>query len=368
MCGEFWCGWFDQWGKSRNGSDSLAFTEDLRWMIDNDASFSLYMFHGGTSFGFSAGSNVYGTLAPTVTSYDYWACLDEAGRPTAKFDAVQKLLAPRADKPLPPLPAPTPLITIPRFSPNRVALLADNLPAAIHDVQPRPMEMYGQSHGLMVYRTEIGGLPPATLAVRDVHDYAHVSVNGSHVATLDRRLKQESVKLEQIPEGRATLEIIVDTLGRVNFGPELVDRKGITRYVALGEMTLMNWDVFPVPLHRAYIESLRFGPLANGDSANLEPQRGPAFYKATINLSTAGDTFLDMRQWGKGMVWVNGHNLGRYWSIGPQQTLFCPGCWLHAGQNDVVVFDMESAESTRSLAGVADPILNDVPAAVDRAH
>lgn len=353
MCGEFWCGWFDQWGKARNGSDALTFIDDLRWMVENGASFSLYMFHGGTSFGHSAGANTYETFAPTVSSYDYWACLDEAGRPTRKFHAVRELLQPLADQPLPELPAPQPMIEIPPFRPTERAALLEHLPKPIRDVQPRPMEHYGQDYGVIVYRTDITGLPPGELIIRDVHDYAHVRLNGRHLATLDRRLKQDRVRLDDIPMDRAILEIVVDTLGRVNFGPFLADRKGITCHVELTGMTLMDWEVFPFPSDRM-LPTLRYTPVQAGSA---EPV-GPAFYRATVELTEVGDTFLDMRAWGKGMVWVNGHNLGRFWSIGPQQTLFCPGCWLRSGQNEIVIFDMDAAEP-QPIAGLRDPILNE---------
>lgn len=351
MCGEFWCGWFDQWGKARNGSESLAFTEDLRWMVESEASFSLYMFHGGTSFGFSAGANIYNGFAPTVTSYDYWACLDEAGRPTAKFDAVRKLLASSADSPLPELPAPMPMIQIPPFRPTEMAALLEQLPQPVRAVQPKPMEMFGQSYGVIVYRTEIAGLPPGELIIRDVHDYAQVRLNGRHIATLDRCLGQDRVRIDKVPTDRATLEIIVDTLGRVNFGPFLADRKGITQQVELAGMTLMNWEVFPVSLDD-FLSSLRY----SGGGGTLA---GPGFYRAELDLSEVGDTFLDMRAWGKGMVWINGHNLGRFWSIGPQQTLFCPGCWLRTGCNEVVVFDMDATEP-QMLTSLTEPILNEL--------
>ena len=154
------------------------------------------------------------------------------------------------------------------------------------------------------------------------------------------------------PDGRITLALWgAGTLGRVNFGPFLADRKGITRRVELAGMTLMNWEIFPIPLDR-FLSSLRF---TTGGGAPV----GPAFFRTQFNLTEIGDTFLDMRAWGKGMVWVNGHNLGRFWSIGPQQTLFCPGCWLRAGRNEMIVFDMD-AIGPQMLAGLTEPILNEV--------
>jgi beta-galactosidase len=358
MCGEFWCGWFDQWGKRRQGSGSTDAAADVRWMAENDASFNLYMFHGGTNFGFTSGANVYDdTYSPTVTGYDYWAPLDEAGRPTPKYWAFREVLA--AHQPagvvLPDPPPPTRIVTIPEIRLTESAGLFDNLPEPLRSASPRSMEHFGQSGGAILYRTSIAGLVARKLEVVEPHDYAQVYVDGKLVATLDRRLKQSTVELPPGPADR--LDILIDTLGRVNYGPKMIDAKGITQRVVLGQITLMDWQLYPLPMDAAQLGSLKYG------SADVA---GPAFHRGTFELSKTGDMFLDLRAWRKGVVWVNGHNLGRFWRIGPQQTLYCPGCWLKAGRNelvvfDLVVFDLESS-GRRPIRGLSEPVLDEVAA------
>lgn len=351
MCGEFWCGWFDAWGTPRNGGATVEQSAaELQALLDTGASFNLYMFHGGTNFGFTAGANAKQEYVPTVTSYDYHAPLDEAGRMTPKYFAFRDLLA-RHQPPgvvLPPVPLELPEpITIPAFEfPESAALLA-NLPPPVHCPQPRPMEAFGQSHGLILYRTNIAGLGAQELRIMDVHDYAVVFLNGAKIATLDRRRRECAVTIDALPEGDAVLDILVDTTGRVNFGHQLLDRKGITDRVEYGDLTLMDWQVFLLPLDATHLRSLQFTP---------EDAAGPAVHRGSFLLERPGDTFLHPGQWKRGAAWVNGHALGRFWNIGPQETLFVPGCWLRAGRNEVIVFDLET-DGRRSLAGLDAPIL-----------
>jgi beta-galactosidase len=350
MCGEFWCGWFDQWGKRRQGSAYTEAAADVRWMAENDASFNLYMFHGGTNFGFTSGANVYDdTYSPTVTSYDYGAPLDEAGRPTPKYWAFREVLAQHQPNgaSLPDLPPATKVIAIPDIRLTESARLFDNLPPPIASATPRAMEHFGQSSGAILYRTSIAGLVARTLEIVEPHDYAQVYVDGKLVATLDRRMKQSTVEL---PPGGDRLDILVEALGRVNYGPHLIDPKGITRRVVLGQTTLMGWHVYPLPLSGDnLLASLRYAPAADA---------GPAFHRGTFALSETGDTFLDLRAWRKGVVWVNGRNLGRFWRVGPQQTVYCPGCWLSTGRNEIVVFDLE-ANGRQPLRGLSEPLLDE---------
>lgn len=358
MCGEFWCGWFDQWGKKRQGSaDPAPAAADLKWMLENNASFNIYMFHGGTNFGFTAGANHYEHYAPTVTGYDYWALLDEAGRPTAKYAAVRGLLA-AAGQPVadPPADRPTVGIAADRFRLSESAPLLSNLPQPIIDSMPHSMEHYGQSlGGAILYRTTVAGLGGGKLTIVEPHDYAIVFLDGRKIATLDRRAKQFTCELpaDLKPGDAGRLEILVWALGRVNYGPKMLDRKGITDRVELKHLTLTGWEIFPLPMDAAQLSSLRYAP---GDAP------GPAFHRGTFGLrdGEVGDTFLDLRRWSAGAVWVNGHNLGRFWSVGPQQTLFCPGCWLRAGSNDIVIFDLESS-GRQPTEALAEPILDDVP-------
>jgi beta-galactosidase len=345
MCGEFWCGWFDQWGKHRQGNDSPACVDELKWMVQNNVSFNIYMFHGGTNFGFTAGANHYEDYAPTVTGYDYWALLDEAGRPTKKYWATRELLG--GDS-LPALPEPTPVVPIATIELSESISLFDPLPLPVQGAQPQSAEALGISGGCVLYRTSIEGLGDGKL-VFEPHDYALVFLNGKKIATLDRRLRQNTVEIKQTT-GPAQLDILVDFTGRTNYGPKMLDRKGIESRVEFSHFVLMNWQMFPIPLRREFISSLKY---------QISDQHGPAVHRGTLELNEIGDTFLDLRGWRRGCVWVNGHNLGRFWRIGPQQTLYCPGCWLKKGANEIVVFDVESS-GRAVVAGVVEPVLDEI--------
>lgn len=352
MNGEFWCGWFDHWGTKRQGSASTESAKEIEWMASNNASFNIYMFHGGTNFGLTAGANMYEDYTPTVTGYDYWAVLDEAGRPTAKFHAYRDVLAKHlpAGESLPPLPPPVKIIEIPEFELTESAALFDNLPEPVDAAQPRPMEMYGQSGGMILYRTDLRDMGESTLKIVDLHDYARLWLDGQPLGTLDRRLRQNEMALDAGYGKAAPLDVLVDVMGRVNYGPKMIDRKGITQRVEFANMTVMNWRVHPLPMDADCLSSLKYG---------TADQNGPAFHRGTFEISEVGDTFLDLRAWGKGYVWVNGHHLGRYWNIGPQQTLYVPGPFLKVGANEVVVFDL-LGEGRKLLAGLVEPVLDEI--------
>ncbi len=354
MCGEFWCGWFSAWGQPRAGTgDADTPVNELKWMLENNTSFNLYMFHGGTSFGLMAGANHYESYAPTISSYDFWAPLDESGRPNAKFHAIGKLLAQHQPSgvTLPKIPEPPlPLIRIPEITFTQSAALMDNLPAPRHMPQPVPMEYLDQNFGLILYRTDIAGLCDQELLITQLCDYAKVYLNGSLAGTLNRSKHEDKLKLTGVPNDKATLDILVDTMGRTNFGPKLLDRKGITERVCYGNLTLMGWDVFSFPLDTINLDGLNW---KDADAA------GPAFHRGWFNLDAVGDTFLDMRPYKRGVVWVNGHCVSRFWRVGPQQTCFLPGAWLREGRNEIVIFDLESP-GRRTIAGLKEPILDEL--------
>lgn len=350
MCGEFWAGWFDAWGQPHQGSDDPApVVDEVRWMLEHDTSFNFYMLHGGTSFGLMAGANHRDVWLPTVSSYDYRAPLDEAGRATTKFHALRTLMAQHRDGHLPPIPEPPfPLISIPQFTPTESAALYDNLPAPVRTPQPLPMEAHGQNWGLILYRTDIAGLGDEVLEITEPHDFALVRLNGKSVGDLDRQRHQTRLDLKGVPDDRAVLDVLIDTLGRTNFGPKLLDRKGITDRVSYGEWTLMGWDTYLLPLDAHQLGSLKWTP---------DDVKGPAFHRGWFNLDQVGDTFLDLGAWGRGVVWVNGHCLSRYWFVGPQQTCYLPGCWLKAGRNEVIVLDTLGT-GRKTLRGLTKPILD----------
>jgi beta-galactosidase len=349
---EFYPGWLDHWGEPHAHVDAAKSAAELEWMLSHGVSVNLYMFHGGTSFGFMNGANYSDHYQPQPTSYDYDAPLDEAGRPTPKYyrfrDGIAKHLP--AGARLPDVPPARPTIAVPRFDLEQAASLLDALPSPVKSERPLSMEDIGQSYGYILYRTRIDAPAAGPLVITELRDYAVVLVNGRRIASLDRRLKQHSVNLA-ISQAPATLDILVENGGRINYGPRLTrNRKGITEKVTLAGRELTGWEIFPLPMED--ISAVRFA--RQGSSS------APLLRKGTFHIDAPGDTFLDMRGWGKGCVLVNGHNLGRFWRIGPQQTLYLPGAWLRKGANEIVVLDLENAAQT-SVAGLRDPILNQLP-------
>jgi beta-galactosidase len=345
MCGEYWDGWFDHWGEEHHVTSPEEAAQGIEWMLSRGISVNLYMVHGGTSWGFMSGANYDGSYQPDISSYDYDAPIDEAGRPTKKFslirEVVEKYLP--AGLRLPGLPAPLPVIEIPRFELREAAVLDGLLGKPVHSDQPLSMEAMGQNYGYILYRTRVVKKSKGILEVKEIRDYAIVSQGARCLGVLDRRLKMHALEVEL--EGGVPLDILVENMGRVNFGPHLVeDRKGIVGPVTIAGSILTGWENYSLPM--TDLSNLRFSSSGS---------KGQTFFRGQFELTALGDTFLDMRGWSKGYVWVNGHNLGRYWKIGPQQSLFLPATSLTQGTNSVVVLDLEPGER-RTLQGVKDPI------------
>ena len=345
MCGEYWDGWFDHWGENHHSTTPEGAAEEVDWMLARGISFNLYMVHGGTSWGFLSGANFDGNYQPDISSYDYDAPLDEAGRPTRKFtlvrEAIKKHLPPGTQ--LPGLPVPLPMIEIAPFELREGAGLAGLLGKPVPSERPQTMEALRQPYGFVLYRKRDVKRVKGVLEIEDVRDYAVVMQGTRRLGVLDRRLKQQSLEVDL--ESGEPLDILVENMGRVNFGPRLVDdRKGIIGQVTLAGSVLIGWENYALPMTN--LSALRF---------TASKVNAPAFFRGQFELSALGDTFLDMRGWGKGYVWVNGRNLGRYWKIGPQQCLFLPATWLNKGSNRVVVLELEPSEH-RTLRGVKDPI------------
>ena len=354
MCGEYWTGWFDQWGRAHETRDVNSFIGSLKDMMDRKISFSLYMAHGGTSFGQWAGANAP-AYAPTTSSYDYNAPIDEGGNPTDKFYAIRDLLKNylQEGETLPQIPTnPEKTITIPAIEFKQTANLYDNLPAAKQTENIQPMEFFNQGWGSILYRKQIPTCDhKQKLIIKDVHDWAIVSIDGKIVGKLDRRRGESTIELPVLKD-KARLDILVEGMGRVNYGEAIIDRKGITDKVLLSdgktETDLKSWSVYNFPVDYNFQASQKF----TSKKAN-----GSAWYKASFNLTETGYTYLNMSSWGKGFVWVNGHNLGRFWKIGPTQTLCVPGCFLKKGANEIIVFDLDKPAST-TIAGLNHPILD----------
>ena len=354
MCSEYWTGWFDQWGRPHETRSVESFIGSLKDMMDRKVSFSLYMAHGGTSFGQWAGANAP-AYAPTTSSYDYNAPIDEAGNTTEKFFAVRNLLKNylQDGETLGEIPAnPEKTITIPSVKFELKAGLFVNLPKAKRSKDIQPMEFFDQGWGSILYRKNI----PAsrlrrTLTLTEVHDWATVFIDGKAVGKLDRRRGDKQITLPATTK-ESRLDILVEGMGRVNYGQAIIDRKGITSKVVLTEGTaetdLKDWQVFNFPV------DYKFQTQAKFETAAVS---GPAWYKTIFTLTETGNTYLDMTKWGKGMVWVNGFNLGRFWRIGPTQTLFLPGCLLKKGVNEIIVFDIDNPTEL-SIAGLDHAILD----------
>ena len=338
---ETYPGWLTHWGEqwARPSLDDLR--KEMTFLLGARKSFNLYVVHGGTNFGFTAGANSGGKgYEPDVTSYDYDAPITEQGRPTPKYLALREMIG--ASRPgaeaLPAIPDPIPTLEVPEIPMRAAASLWHHLPAPMKAVQPRPFEAYGQNQGLVLYRTTLVGRKSGRLQVTDLHDYALVFVDGRLVGTLDRRLGESSLDLPRTTGAAPVLEILVEGMGHINFGQTLIDRKGITDRVTLGGMTLMNWDVFLLPLGERWVASLA--------DETVDDARPGRFFRGRFRVEKPADTYIDMSGYRKGVVFVNGHNLGRYWDIGPQRRLYCPAPWLRAGENQVVVFDLLATEAT----------------------
>jgi beta-galactosidase len=336
---ETYPGWLTHWGErwARPATDALL--KEVTFLLANRKSFNFYVAHGGTNFGFTAGANSGGKgYEPDVTSYDYDAPIDEQGRATAKFLALRELIGSHlpGGQMLPPVPEPVPAVAVPEFPMHAHASLWDHLPPPVRSVQPLTFEAYGQNQGLVLYRTTLVGRKSGRLVITDLHDYANVFVDGALIGTLDRRLGEKSVDLPKTDDPMPTLDILVEGMGHINFAQEMIDRKGITDRVTLAGTTLMNWEVFLLPLEDSWVTRLPAGPAGGA--------RPGMFFRGAFTLERPADTFIDMTGYRKGVVWVNGHNLGRYWDIGPQRRLYCPAPWLKAGTNEVTVFDLHKAD------------------------
>jgi hypothetical protein len=335
---EIYPGWLTHWGEQWQRPDIGPVLKQLQTLLDNHRSFNLYLVHGGTNFGFWAGANSGGKgYEPDVTSYDYDAPVNEQGRATAKYQVLRALLGryQAGGAALPEIPAAIPAIAIPPIAMRPYASIWGNLPAPIASVQPRPMETFGQYHGLMVYETTLVGQKSGALLITELHDYATVFVDGHYIGKLDRRAGEQTIALPRTQNAKPVLTILVEAMGRINFAQSMIDRKGITDRVTLGGMTLMNWRVYPLPLDDDFIARLPEGKV---------DERPGIFFRGSFDLTEPADTFLDLSGYRKGIVWVNGHNLGRYWDIGPQKRLYCPAPWLRAGRNEIVALDLHQLE------------------------
>jgi beta-galactosidase len=376
---EFWAGWFDHWGGPHAHTSTEIQTANLAWMLQQGYSVSIYMFHGGTDFGWLNGANSSDSkkdYEPDVTSYDYDSALDESGRPTPKFFAFRKAIAAAVcpaptpgtttsgapsmtassswvgstDSCLPPVPEVAPPIAIPAFHLTESASLWTNLPKPIESPTPLTMEDIGQSYGYILYRTHI----VADSGAITMHDYARIYLDHSLTPgpAYDRRIAPGAFQLTDSwrnPSRTAQggqLDLLIENSGRINYSKQLrTDRKGIVVYTPPSQNPPSSWFIYPLPM-------------TNPSAMHFTKAHctGPCFYRGTINIAQPADTFIDTSDLSKGQLWINGHALGRFWKIGPQKTLYVPGPWLKKGRNEVIIFDLDGHPSP-TLEGVTKPNL-----------
>jgi beta-galactosidase len=347
MNGEYWCGWFDHWYEGHHTTSAQEQAADIEWMLSRNISLNLYMVHGGTTFGFMNGANSGGKgFEPDTTSYDYDAPIAEDGTLTPKYwafrDVYLKHLSPGEKLPEPPKPLAK--VEIPPFELAESApLLGSKLPEPYLDDNPPSFERMRQPYGFVLYRTRVAQAFAGQLDLQRLQDRAQIYVNSKLVGTLERQKGEHALSVE-IPAG-ATLDLLVENQGRVNFSRALLnEHKGIGA-VRLGQTALTDWKAYPFPLKDP--EAFPF--------KKRQDISGPTLFRGSFGLRQVGDTYLDLRGWSKGNVWVNGHNLGRYWHVGPQQTLYVPAPWLHRGRNEVIVLDLQPT-GPRSIQGITQPV------------
>lgn len=350
---EFYPAWFDVWGTPHSYRDYKKPAEQLDWMLKNNVSVSIYMFHGGTNFWYTNGANTAYGYAPQPTSYDYDAPMGEWGNPYPKYHAfrevIQKYL-PQGET-LPDIPAPNKTISFPAVTLTETAALSESFTKRVKSDKTLTMEDLGQDFGYIHYETTLKECVKGTLQIKDVRDYAVVLLNGKQIGSLDRRHRQSKIDIdvETVP---AKLEILVENVGRVNYGSDILNNhKGITEKVTINDREINGWIISPLPLYKAKVESYKFSGKKTGN--------GPAFHRGYFTLNETGDCFIKTKGWGKGAVWVNGYSLGKFWNIGPQQTLYLPAPWLKKGKNEIVVFEMEDT-GYRDIEGLNQPILDEL--------
>ncbi len=354
MCGEFYPGWFDTWGQPHHVGAIDTYLRDLEIMLKMNASFSIYMAHGGTTFGFWPGCDA--PFRPDTSSYDYSAPISEAGWVTEKFTKTRELFAkyllPGETFPEP--PAANPVMTFKPVLAQASASLFDNLPTPRREETPRNMEAYDQGFGCILYRTKIPAGSNTQLRATGARDFGYVYLNQKLIGIMDRRFPGRTAALT-VParDKEAQLDILVEPMGRVNFGQGMLDRKGLTAPVTLGGTELKGWEVFNLPMNN--VEQLKYNPIIVLGA--YEMPSTPAFWRVTVDIENPADTFLDLSDWGKGMVWINGTPLARFWNIGPTQTAYVPGCWLKKGQNTFIIWSI-IPPSNLTLSSTKTPVLD----------
>ncbi|WP_375105256.1 beta-galactosidase family protein [Paenibacillus sp. RS8] len=369
MVMEYWNGWFDHWMEDHHVRDAEDVAGVLDDILTHGSSLNMYMFHGGTNFGFYNGANHIVGYEPTTTSYDYDAPLTEWGDTTAKFEAVRSVLGKHGFAPTCSLPEP-----IPKISYGKVALTEraelftasnlDKLSEPVNSVFVQPMEKLGQSYGFIVYSTFVKGpRSRQKLHIEGVRDRAQVFLDGQLLGVIERWNPQP---LEiSIPAGGAKLDILVENMGRINYGPLIRDPKGILDGVRIDNQLQYNWTIRTLPLEPGTLASLEYKEQTVEKQEAAALSGLPGFYRGCFDVEEIGDTFLRFDGWNKGVAWINGFNLGRYWNAGPQRALYIPGPLLRKGRNELVLLELHGCAETCEIELVNLPDLGKTSAVDD---
>ncbi len=353
MVAEFYPGWLDHWNEPFQKVTAENVAKQTKKYLDAGVCFNYYMVHGGTNFGFTSGANYTNdkNIQPDLTSYDYDAPISEAGWATPKYEALRNLMKQYVKYPVPEVPARIPVISIPSIKLTNTVNLFD----LIESEQPvendtlMTFEDMNQGYGYMLYRRHFNQPISGVMKVPGIADFGVVYVNGEKVGELNRLTGKDSLEVN-IPFN-ATLDILVENFGRINYGARISDNlKGIVKPITINDNEITgNWQMFGLPMDSQPVMPKIRSPYVKGL---------PTLYFGNFEVDKVGDTFLDMEKWGKGIVFVNGINLGRYWKVGPQQTLYLPGCFLKKGTNTIVVFEQLNDEKKEELSGVTEPVLD----------
>ncbi|MBD8389315.1 beta-galactosidase [Dysgonomonas sp. BGC7] len=363
MVAEFYPGWLAHWAEPHPAIDASNIARQTEEYLKNDISFNLYMAHGGTNWGFTSGANYdkKHDIQPDLTSYDYDAPISEAGWATPKFDSLRAVIKKYAQYDIPDIPAPFSTIEIPSIKLTRVGDVLSILEKqkSVQSTTPLTFEQLNQGYGYVLYSRKFNQPISGTLDVSGLRDYAVVYINGEKVGELNRYYNNYTMEID-VPFN-STLEILVENMGRINYGPEIVNnKKGIISPVKINNIEIEgNWEMYTLPMQEAPdLDNIKKNDVFNVPAKTKQLQGKPIIYEGVFDLSEVGDTFLDMENWGKGIVFINGINIGRYWHVGPQQTLFIPGVWLNKGSNKIVIFEQINSELKSEVKTVKTPVLN----------
>ncbi len=365
MVAEFYPGWLMHWAEPFPQISASSIAQQTELYLKNDVSFNYYMVHGGTNFGFTAGANYdkKRDIQPDLTSYDYDAPISEAGWVTPKYDSLRNVIKKYAKYKVPEAPARIEVIDIPSIKLNKVADMLGyaETQKPVTAAQPMTFEQLGQGYGYVLYTRHFNQPISGTLEINGLRDFAVVYVDGEKVGELNRNTQTYSMDIE-VPFN-ATLQILVENMGRINYGSQITENnKGIISPITIaGKEINGEWNMYKLPMSAAP-DLQKMGRFAsdNTTAKASKLKSAPVIYEGTFNLDKTGDTFIDMENWGKGIIFINGINIGRYWKVGPQQTLYIPGVWLKKGENKIVIFEQLNDNAKTEVSTVQTPKLMDL--------